>query len=94
MLQWLVRYGLKIMQDSQNLSLYNYGEAEYWETWATFKNYMRWDLAKILQYLGWIAYCSDGSKWFAGIIPGSITEVIVTNIVTKSWRTIDTAKGA
>jgi hypothetical protein len=29
MLQWLVRYGLKIMHDSQNLSLYNYGEAEY-----------------------------------------------------------------
>lgn len=37
---------------------------------------------------------SDGSKWLAGIIPGSIVEVMMIKIVVNSCKTKETAKGA
>lgn len=51
-------------------------------------------MAKILQYRGCIAICSDGSKWFAGIMPGSEVEVMTTNMVTKICIITETISGA
>lgn len=41
-----------------------------------------------------MAVCSEGSKWLAGIIPGSIVEVIITKIDTKICSTTETMRGA